>query len=459
MSVSTGRPRPGPGAPLTAERESYLRLVAQGMSNVQACREVGVHPTTGRRWRDGRKMVDSGGRARYYPPIAAPPVVISARFLSEDERVLIGDLLRTGQSIRSIAVRLGRSPSTISREVRRNATDVGNYRPFTAHRMALTRRPRPRPGKLAHDKPLRDFVQGKLKLHWSPEQICHALPSEFPGQRERHLVHETIYQALYVQGRGELRRELTRALRTGRARRKPHRRPDARRQGCIVDPTVMISQRPAEAEDRAIPGHWEGDLIMGEGNRSAIGTLVERSTRYVMLLHLPAEHTRSGPRCADQHGPDPARPFAPVVDLGPGQGNGPTPTIQHHHRRPGVLLRPTQPLATRIQREHQRVAPSVLSEEHRPDRPHPGGPARGGRRVECTATENPELGHPGRAPQHDASHRRLALPRAMSDATMPVDDKALAGRDFQLSSQGNPLGFLPKNVPLGLRRRAIIPPS
>ena len=125
-----------------------------------------------------------GGRARYYPPIAAPPVVISARFLSEDERVLIGDLLRTGQSIRSIAVRLGRSPSTISREVRRNATDVGNYRPFTAHRMALARRPRPRPGKLAHDKPLRDFVQGKLKLHWSPEQICHALPSEFPGQRK-----------------------------------------------------------------------------------------------------------------------------------------------------------------------------------------------------------------------------------------------------------------------------------
>ena len=140
-----------------------------------------------------------GGRARYYPPIAAPPVVISARFLSEDERVLIGDLLRAGQSVRSIAAQLGRSPSTISREVRRNSSEAGNYRPFTAHRTALARRPRPRPGKLAHDKPLRDFVQDKLKLHWSPEQICHALPSEFPGQRERHLVHETIYQALYVQ--------------------------------------------------------------------------------------------------------------------------------------------------------------------------------------------------------------------------------------------------------------------
>jgi len=199
VALSKGRPRPGPGAPLTAERERYLRLVAQGMSNVQACREVGVHRITGTRWRDGRNVVDSAGRARYYPPIATLPVVISARFLSEDERVLIGDLLRAGQSVRSIAAQLGRSPSTISREVRRNSSEAGNYRPFTAHRMALARRPRPRPGKLAHDKPLRDFVQDKLKLHWSPEQICHALPSEFPGQRERHLVHETIYQALYVQ--------------------------------------------------------------------------------------------------------------------------------------------------------------------------------------------------------------------------------------------------------------------
>src|SRR5664279_2132653 len=354
-------------------------------------------------------MVDSGGRARYYPPIATPPVVISARFLSEDERVLIGDLLRTGQSIRSIAVRLGRSPSTISREVRRNATDVGNYRPFTAHRMALTRRPRPRPGKLAHDKPLRDFVQDKLKLHWSPEQICHALPSEFPGQRERHLVHETIYQALYVQGRGELRRELTRALRTGRARRKPQRRPDARRQGCIVDPTVMISQRPAEAEDRAIPGHWEGDLIMGEGNRSAIGTLVERSTRYVMLLHLPAEHTAEAVRDALTNTVM-TLPAHLRRSLTWDQGKE---MAQHQQFSittgvPVYFCDPHSPWQRGSNENTNGLLRQLLSEEHRPDRPHPGGPARGGRRVECTATENPELGHPGRAPQHDASHGRLA---------------------------------------------------
>ena len=107
-------------------------------------------------------------------------------------------------------------------------------------------------------------MQAKLEHRWSPQQICHALQIEFPGQPERHLVHETIYQALYVQGRGELRRELTRALRTGRARRKPHRRGDARRQGSIVDASVMISERPAEADDRAIPGHWEGDWVRHE---------------------------------------------------------------------------------------------------------------------------------------------------------------------------------------------------
>jgi IS30 family transposase len=206
-------------------------------------------------------MVDSGGRARQYAPIAAEAVTISARFLSEEERLLIGDLLRTGLSIRAIAARLHRSPSTISREVRRNTSDAGSYRPVTAHRIALSRRGRSRSGKLANDQLLRDFVQARLEEKWSPEQICQALPTEFPGQRERHVVHETIYQALYVQGRGGLRRELVTALRTGRTRRKPHRRSDARRQGCIVDPTVMISERPAEVEDRAIPGHWESQCF------------------------------------------------------------------------------------------------------------------------------------------------------------------------------------------------------
>ena len=170
MPVPKDRPQPGPGVPLTSERERYLRLVAQGMSNVDACREVGVDRITGTRWRDGRTMIDSGGRARYYTPIAAEPVVISARFLSEDERLQIGDLLRAGQTIRAIAASLGRSPSTVSREIRRNTTESGNYRPFTAHRTALARRGRPRSGKLAQDQQLRDFVQAKLEDKWSPSR-------------------------------------------------------------------------------------------------------------------------------------------------------------------------------------------------------------------------------------------------------------------------------------------------
>jgi IS30 family transposase len=204
-------------------------------------------------------MVDHTGKARYYPPVHAEPAVSSPRYLSEETRILIGDLLAAGRTQRSVAAELGRSPSTISWEIRRNISGAGNYRPFGAHRKALARRPRPRSGKLAHDNVLRDFVQSKLEQRWSPQQICHALPIASPGQPQRHLVHETIYQALFVQGRGELRRELARALRTGRARRKPHRRGDGRRQGCIVDASVMISERPAEVEDRAVPGHWEGD--------------------------------------------------------------------------------------------------------------------------------------------------------------------------------------------------------
>jgi len=288
--IQNDRTLPGPGAPLTAERDLYLRLMAQGMSNSQACRAVGINRRTGTRWRYGRTIADSAGRPRFYVPITIKPVVISARFLSANERITIADLGRTGRSIRSIAAEMRRSPSTISRELRRNANTAGRYGPHSAHQLAASRRARPRTGKLAKDPELRNFVQDCLEKRWSPEQICHALPLEFPDDTQRRLVHETIYQALYVQGRGGLRRELALSLRTGRARRKPHRRSDARRSGGFADPMVMISDRPAEVADRAVPGHWEGDLITGESNRTAIGTLVERSTRFVMLLHLPIDH-------------------------------------------------------------------------------------------------------------------------------------------------------------------------
>jgi IS30 family transposase len=200
--------------------------------------------------------------------------------------------------VRAIARELGRSPSTVSRELRRNRDAAsGQYRPFAAQRRAAERRARPRVGKLARDMVLKEFVQERLQRRWSPEQICQELRREFPGDSQRHLVHETVYQAIYRPDLGGLRRDLPRVLRTGRRRRRPHRRGDARRAGSLTGMT-MIAARPAEVADRSQKGHWEGDLITGAHNRSAIGTLVERTSRFTILLHLPGRHTAEAVRDA-----------------------------------------------------------------------------------------------------------------------------------------------------------------
>ncbi|WP_405702494.1 IS30 family transposase [Streptomyces sp. NBC_01383] len=274
---------------LVREREEYFRLMDQGLTNTAACERVGINRRTGKRWRHGRA---ASGRNKAAKPVR-PPLVPQgpSRYLRESDRIHIADRLREKASIRAIAAELDRSPSTISREIRRNGTRPPGssriaYRPHAAQARANDRRPRPKPGKIGQSHELRNFIQDRLDLRWSPEQICQALRAGFPDRPEMHVVHETVYQALYVQGRGELRRELARALRTGRVRRKP-RRQAQQRQPRFRDPMVMISERPAEVADRAVPGHWEGDLIIGKDNGSAIGTLVERSTRYVMLLHLP----------------------------------------------------------------------------------------------------------------------------------------------------------------------------
>ncbi|WP_376771379.1 IS30 family transposase [Micromonospora polyrhachis] len=280
---------------LHAERQAYLDLVAQGVGTAQACRIVGVNRRTGHRWRHGRKS-RAGQEAQ--PP--ARPGTSSGRFLSVDDRILIADLRREGRSLRSIAAEVGRDPSTISRELRRNAhPGTGDYRPHAAQARAEQRRPRPKTGKLAANPRLRQAVQDGLDRKWSPEQIVQRLRRDFPDQPGMHVTHETIYQALYVQGRGELRRELTRALRTGRAVRRPRRQP-GQRQPRFTAPMVMISDRPAEADDRAVPGHWEGDLIIGKDSASAIGTLVERATRYVLLVHLGRGRTAERVRDALQ---------------------------------------------------------------------------------------------------------------------------------------------------------------
>ncbi|MEU9148949.1 IS30 family transposase [Streptomyces sp. NPDC048349] len=289
-----GDRKPQGARKLTQERAAYSQLMRQGLNNKEACRIVGINPKTGRRWRNGRNT--SGGNKAAPPLHAVVPPSVSSRYLREADRIHIADRLRERGTIRAIAAELGRSPSTISREVRRNRhPGNGQYRPFAAQARADARRPRPKVGKIGQNPELRAAVQAGLDQRWSPEQICQALRRTFPDRPEMHVVHETVYQALYVQGRGELRRELAGALRSGRARRKPHRQATSR-QSRFADPMVMISERPAEAGDRAVPGHWEGDLIIGKDGSSAIGTLVERATRYVMLLHLPhgrsAEHVR-----------------------------------------------------------------------------------------------------------------------------------------------------------------------
>jgi len=274
----------------------FWLLVRDGLSREDAAIRVGYHGDAGPRW-----FRQAGGVVPAY--VTAK---LSGRSLSFREREEIFAGVERGDSIRLIARRLGRAPSTVQRELRRNMWHqlyraryhrLGHgfivrrpwtYRPSQAQARAERMARRPKLAKLKTNASLRQVVQAKLTSRLSPKQIAVELRQEFAGQVEMHVSHETIYQSIYVQGRGALRRELAVHLRTGRALRKPQRKADQRR--TRIPDMVNISQRPAEVADRAVPGHWEGDLIMGKGNRSAIGTLVERSTRFVMLLHLPNGH-------------------------------------------------------------------------------------------------------------------------------------------------------------------------
>jgi len=305
-----------PGRPGVAQRENRRRFwaaIALGRSSEVAALEVGVSQAVGARW-----FREAGGMP---PKILAPSSKPSSeRYLSFAEREEIALLRAQGCGVRETARRLGRDASTISRELRRNAaTRSGGleYRATTAQWHAERAARRPKPAKLAVNATLRKYVQDRLagevagpggaavrgpvvpwkgrrhgrRQHrrwgkaWSPEQIARRLRLDFPGDETMRISHEAIYQALYVQGRGALRRELTACLRTGRALRVPRARSRGRGKSHVT-PEVMISERPAEVADRAVPGHWEGDLILGLGS-SAIGTLVERTTRFTLLLQLP----------------------------------------------------------------------------------------------------------------------------------------------------------------------------
>jgi IS30 family transposase len=270
-----------PRRPIDASvMEVFWRLRGAGVSYPVAADRAGIARKTGH-----RALVAAGGvRPR-------PPRPRSGRLLCFAEREEIALGLAAGLSPAAIARGLGRHRSTITREIARHrrAHDARlDYRASRAQWRAEHNARRPKPAKLVVNIELRERVQAMLGDRWSPEQIAATLKAEFPGRAEMWVSHETIYQSLYVQSRGALRRELTACLRTGRAIRRPKRRTDERR-GRIPD-MIMISERPPEVADRAVPGHWEGDLITGKNNASAIGTLVERATRYLMLLHLPGDH-------------------------------------------------------------------------------------------------------------------------------------------------------------------------
>lgn len=239
-----------------------------------AAAEIGTYRIKGRRW-----MVAEGGvrprRGRN----------LTGRYLSLAEREEIALARERRESMRDIATRLGRDVGTISRELRRNADQQGRYRATSAHARAWQRAARPKPAKLVTNEALRATVERDLGKKYSPEQIAGRLRREYPDDPGMWVSHETIYQALYLQSRGALKRELTKCLRTGRALRQPGRA-TGQRKNAIPD-MVNIAERPPEVEDRAVPGHWEGDLIIGKRNQTAIGTLVERTSGFVMLLHLP----------------------------------------------------------------------------------------------------------------------------------------------------------------------------
>ena len=243
----------------------------------------------GRQHASVRTMIGDAGGVR---PVARRRC---SRHLSVVEREEISRGVAAGVSIRKIAGRLGRAPSTVSREVTRNG-GRSRYRALGADRAAWQRARRPKRGKLVENVELRGVVEEKLAQWWSPQQISGWLKEAYPGVEEMWVSHETIYLSLFVQGRGALRHELTRCLRTRRAIRRPVTKRAPTGKGQIREP-VMISERPAEAEDRAVPGHWEGDLLMGK-RMTAIGTLVERATRYVMLFPLPDGNTAESVRTA-----------------------------------------------------------------------------------------------------------------------------------------------------------------
>ena len=278
----------------SARREHYFELLLAGNNSTQAARIVGVSKRTAKVWRNGRTRSsgrNEGASVKFYNLKMNTIHPLHGRYLCQEERIAIADGLIHKKSIRDIAVTLRRSPSTISREVDRNFdSKTGRYNPYAAETLAQMRLARPKIPKVLAIPSLMEYIECRLKNQWSPEQISNRLKYDYPHDTMMRISTETIYQAIYIQAKGQLKLEIKRSLRSGKAHRKT--RDDYRKERPrFREPMIMISERPSEVEDRAVPGHWEGDLITGAKNQSAIGTLVERTTGYLALCYLPNGHT------------------------------------------------------------------------------------------------------------------------------------------------------------------------
>ncbi|MEJ7741672.1 MAG: IS30 family transposase [Nocardioidaceae bacterium] len=306
---------------------------------------------------------------------------LQGRYLSFGEREEIALGRAGGESIRPISRRLGRSPSTISRELARNSDGKGTYRATTAHPLAYERAGRPKPAKLVTNVVLRARVELDLEKKYSPEQIAGRLRDDHRDDPEMWVSTETIYQSLYVQSRGALRRDLAKCLRTGRGLRQPNRQ-GAHRKSRVLPDMISIAERPAEADDRAVPGHWEGDLIIGKANASAIGTLVERTTGYTMLVHLPEGYKPA----------QVAPALAAKIQTLPSALRGSLTWDQGVEMRDwkqvrmatdlAIFFATRTPLAARDQRKHQWAAAAVFPQGHRPVGAQRSRPGLGRRRAQ-----------------------------------------------------------------------------
>jgi len=264
---------------MRARHARYWQLTGQGHSNAQACQIMLVHPKTGRNI-----------RRRGDPNQAVEQAIGVGRYLTLAERLQVADLLGHGLSLRAIAAELGRSASTISRELHRHSDQDGRYQPFQAQQAATQQRERPREPKLLTDGRLRQLVQRKLNRYWSPEQIAGWLRARHPNEPSSTVCTETIYRALIVPGARCLDSRYTAKLRTGRKLRRSQASTRWQKDGAVRNMT-MIKDRPVEVTDRVQPGHWEGDLIIGQGSASAMVTLRERVTHYGIIINLPGDHT------------------------------------------------------------------------------------------------------------------------------------------------------------------------